>query len=270
MFRVRITILVVVKAVWFIGNMLTNHHKEVLSLRQLMVWMFIASLTVFVGCGGPSSEPSRQFSTSTVNDCPTCTDAKGDLSTTIVSDSRFTDVQTIAIQPDSGGGMPKFFDNHNRQITTEQVTALVKALPKDNKSAITIKVIAPPLVAGQEKTRWEYINQIGCYWFRISWENGRIRGCINKDAWHLGFLVRNNCNKPSTMVLDGHAIVWWENGPQFGLYDSKSGWCKTTRGNFTAIRNTFYSALLAVGVVWWLAYPVADISAGVTVAAFGI
>ena len=255
-----------------------NAVKTALLTLAILVAVFSA------GCGGSQQNPVTPTASSAVtapgivpttasteNSCPTCSQqGKPDPSLVSAPDTQFTKKTVITVAADPDGGMPKFYDAANKELAPEEAQSLVRKSLVDDRSAVYFKPIVLEKPGVLHPHDWEYKNQIGCYWFRISWESGYIGSCIHRNSRHLGFTVRNNCNNPTTLVFDGHACGWWENGPQFGLYDSKSGWCRQTRGGFTNIKDTFYAGLLSAGIVWWLAGPIADISAGVAVVALAV
>lgn len=104
---------------------------------------------------------------------------------------------------------------------------------------------------------------VGRYWADVRWEWGYVPGCVHTNTWHLNLHLRDTWANRDLMNV--HIASWWQNGPQFGIYNSgASGFCVQSRGTFTAIRSAltdFFSR--SAGMPYWaasaMAYSVAVI-----------
>lgn len=128
-------------------------------------------------------------------------------------------------------------DANGATLSQEEITALVSASAQSQSDI--------ELIINDETVPAEDINpasiKVGSYMFFIRWEYGYVGGCIRRNGWHLNLHIRDwRANRD---ITNFHLMGWWQNGPQFGIYNSVTQWCKTTRGNFTAIRNAFIEGL---------------------------
>lgn len=105
-------------------------------------------------------------------------------------------------------------------IITKAEQEEVFPLPPDN-----IKEVA-------SKPEWGYGNRFGNYYVRGSIETGLIRGCVNRNVKHAGFMVHQldpRTGKMLQMLFDIHIAAWWDRGRAcFAVYESKRGYCRNT------------------------------------------
>lgn len=94
---------------------------------------------------------------------------------------------------------------------------------------------------------------IGNYFWRLSVEKHFIGGCIKRNVWHVGAMVKYV--PTDRMIFDLHIAGWWQGWtPCFGVYESASGWCRS-RCAWNIWDAIFALALAAAGlyVAYWLA-----------------
>jgi hypothetical protein len=108
------------------------------------------------------------------------------------------------------------------------------------------------------------------YWADIRWEYGYVPGCVHAFAWHLNLHLRDTW--ANRELVNIHLAVWWQNGPQFGIYNSgASQFCAQSRGTFTNIKNAIYGYFrYSVGLPSWVASSLAYSAAVVVVTAFAL
>lgn len=109
---------------------------------------------------------------------------------------------------------------------------------------------------------------VGNYWCDVRWEYHYVGSCIQRNLWHLQLHIKNG--QQNYDIFNLHMCVWWENGPQFGAYNSANGWCANTRGTYTRIRDTVANALRSQGFSNSVAYSIAAATAVIVVIAFGL
>lgn len=106
--------------------------------------------------------------------------------------------------------------------------------------------------------KWDAKFKTEDYFIRISLEKHYLGGCIKRDAWHAGVLVRH---MPSnTMMFDLHVASWWEQWrPCFAVYESKASFCRNSCNypTWSAVVVAIYT-LLAAGLATWLAWVIAS------------
>jgi hypothetical protein len=193
-----------------------------------------------------------------------------DPGTTIQWDQKVP-IWKLYVQPYTNGQKPTFYDSSFQKVSDARVRQMIESLPKNNVSALELAILKPlPRDYSNDPVRPMWGFQVGCYYVRLSWEIHYVGSCIGRNNWHLGFMVKNVCANPERMILNAHACVWWQNGPQFGLYNSANGWCAQSRGTWTEIRDRVYAGLAAVGVGGFVGYVIADVSTGIVVFAFGL
>jgi len=112
--------------------------------------------------------------------------------------------------------------------------------------------------------RWAV--QTNGYYIRFSVENHYLGSCINRNAWHLGVLIKTTNSK---LIFDGHIAAWSEGKWRkcAAIYESRTSWCKAwCNPTYKDIQGGWYDALLAVGVsaavAWWLASVLTPVSVG--------
>lgn len=249
-----------------------------LRIRNLFFVLAVTGCLIFVqACGGSGDQAvtAAKLAAPQVSDgcsslLPTRGLAVGDLNQKSDWDNKRV-ISAFLLSADQRGNIVKT-DLKGNIISDSVFKTAVRNLPKDGVSAIELRitdeVALSTLTQDQLQTDWEVKKSLGCYFIRISWEKHLVKGCINKDVWHLGLILKNTCSNRD--ILNAHACVWWQNGPQFGLYDSFSGWCATTVGTFTAIRDKLKVVLAVVGITGFTAYVISTFGASVIVAAFAI
>lgn len=62
--------------------------------------------------------------------------------------------------------------------------------------------------------------QIFNYWVDVRIEKHFIGGCIKKNAYHANLHLKYIPTE--TEIVNVHLVIWWNNGPWFGIYDSGS------------------------------------------------
>lgn len=100
--------------------------------------------------------------------------------------------------------------------------------------------------------------QIGKYYCRMQrhrhdFNQATYADCLpkNQDLLHFNLEIKRNDVSPEIILGNIHLVVWWNNGPQFGVYvtwtgeDGKTkGDCRSTEGKFTAIKEAVKEALM--------------------------
>ncbi len=208
--------------------------KKAIQLLVAVSVMMVACVS-FIGCGGSGS--------SAVNEAP---------------------------PPSSEGGLVQV-DGYSFQLRTldEQPLSLDSLRQLAIESARTRADIsfAPTSSPSSEvdPAFW-----VGKYWCKIHWDKHYVGDCIKRDCWHLNLLV--NDSSTGKEVFNAHLCGWWQNGPQFGIYNSASGYCKTTRGKFTDIKNAIQQCVQNA-LPWlpvWAAVAIAYTTAYTVVPALGL
>lgn len=235
------------KAVWCLMR-----HKAVIT-----AFMAVMLVHLLPGCGGNSSE------------CVTCSsDDIGQANNSSIVTR--TIVSSVLAQQDQDG-TTHFYTSAGKLLTSDQLTSMIKALPKDETKGMEIKVIPPSIDPKNPTTDpsrlWIPIPWT-CYGIVLNWEKDYLGGCIKRDVWHLGFQVQNRCQ--GRMIFNSHAAAWWENGPQFGLYVTPSGWCRTTRGGYTAVRDALKDAMMAAGLGYTASALISNFTAPIMVPMLGL
>lgn len=98
---------------------------------------------------------------------------------------------------------------------------------------------------------------IGPYYWRVSLEKHFVGGCIKRDVWHAGAMVKYHAT--DQLIFNLHLCGWWEgSSPCFGAYESRSRWCKKVCINnpWTAL----YVLVLAAATLYlsyWIANAIA-------------
>jgi hypothetical protein len=169
---------------------------------------------------------------------------------------------TFTITPSVSGETASITMPNGSVGTIDDVKAMAASSAKLH-SAISF-VVAPEENPGVKPADFT----VGKYWCDIRWEWGYVGSCIRRNCWHLNLHIRDKSSNQD--VFNAHLCGWWQNGPQFGIYNPPSNYCATTRGNFTSIKNAIQDALSRS--VPWIPYAVAVsiayVSAGVVVGAF--
>jgi hypothetical protein len=217
-------------------------------LRSVLLSVcFSFCLLLFAGCGNQelSSDNSNQLSS---------------------ANSTTQNEKVYRVYGESLQGNVTYFDKQNTIISQENFLESVKLLPQDSNYAISIQVLDED-PSSNIKAR---MPPLGCIWIDVRWEKHYVGGCINRNAWHINFHIRDKCTKNSPDLFNMHVVVWWENGPQMGLYNSANGWCAQSRGTFTEIRQLFINAFATVGVTGTTAYVLAQLAASITSTAFAL
>ncbi|WP_129675925.1 hypothetical protein [Candidatus Chloroploca sp. Khr17] len=94
----------------------------------------------------------------------------------------------------------------------------------------------------------EMKGSISNYFWRLSLEKHYIGGCIKRDVWHGGALLKYKPN--DRMIFDMHLCGWWEGWtPCFGVYESRSGFCiRQCTWNVWAV---LFSLAFAAGITYF-------------------
>ncbi len=116
--------------------------------------------------------------------------------------------------------------------------------------------------------------KIGPYYWRVSLEKHFIGGCIKKDVWHAGAMVKYHAT--NQLIFNLHICGWWEGSrPCFGVYESRSRWCRKwcTWNVWRALYVLVLSAA-SLYVSYWiasaLAAAIASAAVGVLIAIPGV
>jgi len=122
--------------------------------------------------------------------------------------------------------------------------------------------------------RWATDFDVWRYTVRIRLKPSYVGGCIRRNQQNLVIQVQDRWNNYNNLC-DIHILVWWDRGPQAGIYNSLGNhqFCTQTSGTFTAIRNAIHDALetsLLAGAAGWILWTVADTGAVAGVAVFAI
>jgi hypothetical protein len=89
------------------------------------------------------------------------------------------------------------------------------------------------------------------YFIRISLEKHYVGGCVKRDSWHAGVLVRDLAR--NTLLFDLHVAFWWEQWrPCFAIYESANGFCRNVcdQLSWKALIVVIYAALAVTLAVW--------------------
>lgn len=95
------------------------------------------------------------------------------------------------------------------------------------------------------------------YFIRISVEKHYVGGCVKRDSWHAGVLLRDLAS--NTLLFDLHVAFWWEQWrPCFAIYESANGFCRNVcdQLSWKALIVVIYAAL-AVTLAAWVAEAIA-------------
>lgn len=89
------------------------------------------------------------------------------------------------------------------------------------------------------------------YFIRISFEKHYVGGCVKRDSWHAGVLLRDLVS--NTLVFDLHVAFWWEQWrPCFAIYESANGFCRNVcdQLSWKALVVVIYAALSVTLAAW--------------------
>lgn len=115
---------------------------------------------------------------------------------------------------------------------------------------------------------------IGPYYWRVSLEKHFVGGCIKRDVWHAGAMVKYHAT--DQLIFNLHLCGWWEgSAPCFGVYESRSRWCRKwcTWNVWYALYALALSAALLYVSYWIasaLAAAIASAAVGVLIAIPGV
>lgn len=116
--------------------------------------------------------------------------------------------------------------------------------------------------------------KIGPYYWRVSLEKHFVGGCIRRNVWHAGAMVKYHAT--DQLIFDLHLCGWWEGWrPCFGVYESRSRWCrKWCTWNVWRVLYVFALSAALLYVSYWvasaLAAAIASASVGVLIAIPGV
>ena len=219
--------------------------------RTVLATLLTMLCCMLPGCGGNKTEG-----------CADCSSSESGTAISKPIPTR-TIIASFSARQETDGNV-RFFRNTGEQISAEEMRNVINSMPKDETKGIEINVLQP---TGDASRLWVPIPWT-CYGIVLNWEKHFLGGCIKRDVWHLGFQVQNRCQ--GRMIFDSHAAAWWENGPQFGLYVTPSIFCRTTRGGYTAVRDTIRNALLAAGLGASAALIISEFSTPVIIPLLGL
>jgi len=137
-------------------------------------------------------------------------------------------------------------------VLSEERISELASVSAGSRDAIAFVVDATsPAKEGETNTEAQF--RTSNYFCKIYWNKHYVGSCIKRDTWHLNLLISDT--RTGREVFNSHLCGWWQNGPQFGIYNSANGFCKTTRGGFTAIKNAIQEAIQRS--VPWMPYAAA-------------
>lgn len=160
----------------------------------------------------------------------------------LAGDNNQSTIQPIILTVGStqGGDESIITTESNQQLSRDELAATFVGI---KESGQVIQLVLDDGSNGKTTTRGFNISH---YYVELHWENHYVPGCIHTKAPHLNLIVRDkNLSGKSGLIVDYHLCVWWDNGPQFGIYNSGTVGkvCKETRGRFTAIKDAIYDVL---------------------------
>ena len=203
-------------------------------MRKVVLWCAVTLLVAVIsGCGG--------------NDATQPTSSPG------------VSAFTVSAQQ---SGQPVITSPDGATITLEALERIA-ASSAANHSSLSFSTASNQTAGEVQPSYW-----CGKYFWDIRWEWGYVGGCIKRNCWHLNLHVRDS--QANRDLVNFHLCGWWQNGPQFGLYDPPSNYCATTRGTFTNIASAITDALrrLAPVIPYATAAVIGYVTAGVVVGAF--
>lgn len=149
---------------------------------------------------------------------------------------------------------------------TDGLSDLKEAAKKSATDHSTISIGVQEADSDASSSRY----RMGKYYYDFRWEKHMIYGCINRDVWHISLHLKDT-TPPEREIVNLHLVVWWDNGPQFGIYNSANGACAKTEGKFTAIRNKINDFLSRMTPMpSWACYSIAYTAAVVVVVIFAL
>ena len=222
-----------------------------------------------IGCGGGNGVSRNLYASNPDGTCANCTANQAELSTASVTGATTTRIASFSMYTPGNGAIPSYYDSAGKLITHDEFIVALKALPRDPTKSIGLNLLQSQPTIDQATGRFVKI-PFTCLGFDIRWEYGSVSTCFKLagQQWHLNIQFRNTCR--NIEYFNVHAMAWWDNGPQFGLYESVHNWCFRSVGKWTAIRDKFLLLEGDVGVTGWGADVAADVEADVVVGAFAL
>lgn len=122
----------------------------------------------------------------------------------------------------------------------------------------------------QAKIQSLVINLPGSYSAIFSLKTHYVGGCIKRIVPHVWFLISKKGRQ--NPIYDLHIAAWRQEGKICaGVYITPSGWCKTICSpSFSDITGAIAGALIAAGLVGWLAWAISYILAPIAMAALAL
>ncbi len=153
-------------------------------------------------------------------------------------------------------------------LSESELAELAVLSAKSHESIFFVVDTISDAPEGEANTEAQF--RAGNYFCKMHWDKHYVGSCIRRDTWHLNLLISDT--RTGREVFNSHLCGWWQNGPQFGIYNSANGFCKTTRGGFTAVKNAIQEAIQRS--VPWMPYvaaaTIAYVAAAIAVPALAI
>ena len=175
-----------------------------------------------------------------------------------------TPTQSFYVREGTDSADCTYYRSDGTPLTRDEFQGLVQSMMNNGEAIGEIKVTDKDSPAPGEGTRLT----IGCYRIMFRGETHYMGSCIRRNTFHIQFQIRNICNQRD--VFNAGVANWWQNGPQIGIFEERSGFCAQSRGKWTAIRDNFLRSLAVVGITGSLAYLIANAMASTTVAVFAL
>jgi len=142
-------------------------------------------------------------------------------------------VITMSVPSDKSD--PKIVLENGQTLNLEEFKKAL-ASAKDTNQLIQLKMADSSSAISDSSSPVRGVS-VGRYWADVRWEWGYVPGCIHTNAWHLNLHLRDIW--ANRELVNIHMASWWDNGPQFGIYNSGANkFCAQSRGTFTGIRES--------------------------------
>ncbi|MCL5407550.1 MAG: hypothetical protein M1429_03585 [Patescibacteria group bacterium] len=212
---------------------------------KVLLVLFVVCV-ILAGCGGGGGHNETVVATGSASD----------------AESTNSGSAIVIFSDDNGEFQLTSFDEPTgSEVERLKVVATASA---QNESDIEFDVeeVSQSQTQSQTRAGWN----VGRYRCMIRWEPGNVGGCIGRNGWHLNLHIKDRWTNQD--LFNAHLISWWQNGPQFGIWNPPSGFCRTTRGTFTNIRKTVRDAISqSTSLPSWAASSIAYTAAVISVAA---
>lgn len=154
-------------------------------------------------------------------------------------------IESIKIQTKiiaGGKEIPISNDNPSEADSKQIVDEISLAYQNDKEIAIIVEDLDQEQPPTNKLVVWA-----GKYRAEIRKEGGYVGGCIERNQTHINLHLRDS--KANKDIVNIHLVSWWENGPQFGIYNTGTRkFCVQTRGKFTALKDSITNFFRSVGI----------------------